>query len=832
MKSIGYFPELIKRDYKFAVYAGEKPELRSASIAAFAQEPTDYRNACIGVIGSNGNSSELNINNHLLLGAPLFFELTNRDVALWKIENNSAKFMKRIGFDKIENVFMRNKDDWLPRRILEAKRSYEKQLDFVDAGYMTFLEGILRKKLGEILEKSISDIKSTFKEFNQADLQKKLFRLIFYFIAVKVFRDREFSDEWTSDDPKELLELINRHYGDIIDTTYSDIQVKKAWENISFLRFQNLSIEDLYYIYENTFVDKETRKLLGIHSTPSFIAEYILNKLPIENIPEENRYILEPFSGGGVFLIAAIRRLRELLSEDMDVTERHEYFRNRIVGIEIDNFAVEVSKLCLMLADYPNKNNWKIDNEDTFNDNILMNNLKLSNIVVTNPPFEEFKDEEKNKYSENCKNIKHNKPAEFLKRLFTNPPECLGIILPMSSLHKRTYKGFRNDLLRTYRDIEYVILPEQTFSFSDVETVALTASNKKYGNERSRVTAIKVNSTHIKERFSNINEIKTLTKEFDLSAVGDSKCSIWLQENYQIWDYLSDYPKLSEAGEFHQGINLLSEDKLNIMNRSIDELFSDEKISGFKKGYKGDKGLKQQFYLSESPMYISCRLEDNFNKNYKFNWDTPKVICNTVRLSRGPWRLAASIDLNGFVFTKRFFAIWQSGDYSLYEILAILNSPMANAYLHEHDDKDNRIETLKNIPIPPIEAVKSLKIEELTENLLKIIEQSVHQDNINIKSDEFFDNLLKLDSDLLRAYDLPPRYERQLLEIFRNASRPLPIDINFRGYYPKEMDAAIPLYMLLAKEFKDSTVDKVKERLVKIDDSEISEMFSWLNEEE
>ena len=103
---------------------------------------------------------------------------------------------------------------------------------------------------------------------------------------------------------------------------------------------------------------------MSIHSTPHSIARYIVHHLPFETINVKQRQVVEPFAGHGIFLVAALQRLRDLLPGDMDATERHRYFVRMLQGFELDAFALEVAALCLMLADFPNPNGWQLYQEN------------------------------------------------------------------------------------------------------------------------------------------------------------------------------------------------------------------------------------------------------------------------------------------------------------------------------------------------------------------------------------------------------------------------------------------------------------------------------------
>jgi type I restriction-modification system DNA methylase subunit len=119
-------------------------------------------------------------------------------------------------------------------------------------------------------------------------------------------------------------------------------------------------------VYENTLVTPEIRKAFGTHSTPRPVAEYMVNRLELWRHDPHDIRIYEPCAGAGLFLVAALRQLRELLPVDWTDEQRHKFLVQRITGDEIDPFAKEVATLSLILADYPNANGWNISELDLF----------------------------------------------------------------------------------------------------------------------------------------------------------------------------------------------------------------------------------------------------------------------------------------------------------------------------------------------------------------------------------------------------------------------------------------------------------------------------------
>ena len=199
-----------------------------------------------------------------------------------------------------------------------------------------------------------------------------------------------------SSDPAEVLNRVESYYGQsepvLDDRAVWDAVFPILW---SRLNFQNLSVEVLAYIYEHTLVTKPLRKKLGIHGTPSSIARYIVRSLPIEKLDERERFFLEPCSGHGIFLVAALQRLRTALRTPMTPEERHRYFVEMLEGYEIDSFALEVSWLCLMLADFPNSNGWRLRLGDVFLSSDFRSSLENARVIVCNPPYEGFTQAEK-----------------------------------------------------------------------------------------------------------------------------------------------------------------------------------------------------------------------------------------------------------------------------------------------------------------------------------------------------------------------------------------------------------------------------------------------------
>ena len=236
-----------------------------------------------------------------------------------------------------------------------------KQMDFVDIGLLPALENEAAKKIDYFRE----ILNHTEREFNKHNLlfdSAKVFRVVFSLLAAKLLKDRDVVSSTSIDFsfPLTAIQAVSNYYGSSLSVRASelpDVTLKSISQEVgSTFSLRNISVDTLTYIYENTFVSQESRQKLGIHSTPSYVADYVMSQIPIEDIHKTQWHTTDPMSGHGIFLIAAMRRMRDMLPPDWSGRQRHKYFVDHLHGIEIDAFSVEVARMCLMLADFPEPN--------------------------------------------------------------------------------------------------------------------------------------------------------------------------------------------------------------------------------------------------------------------------------------------------------------------------------------------------------------------------------------------------------------------------------------------------------------------------------------------
>jgi len=201
-------------------------------------------------------------------------------------------------------------------------------------------------------------------------------------------------------------------------------------------------------------LDKQRQKAHGVFYTSRRIAQTILDRLPVEEIPPADRYVLDPTCGSGSFLIAAEQRLLELARPRR--TPGHERASDvsaLIQGNDSDRFAVEVAKLALALDRPEVEPRYRFKTVEISTGGRGQQTRPYSrrpNIIVGNPPF-----------------LRHGKTreraAEFMKLFadsYLRDGGLLGLIMPATFLTGRDEcRRVREFLLSSCEVLELWDLP-------------------------------------------------------------------------------------------------------------------------------------------------------------------------------------------------------------------------------------------------------------------------------------------------------------------------------------------------------------------------------------
>jgi len=834
LRDIGYHDDLLRDNYPFPDVLDAASPTRHIDLAAFAQEPLSYRSACFGVTVLHEQDAAA-IQPYRALGAPQIFALypERGQVLRWRIPaRQPPQVIEQIDASHLRAMFQAHKDEWNPERVLRAKAiGFARgpvQLDFFDVGLLPALEEVVHQKLDYLLRDVLAVSKAIYAEQHDGELDihghEALFRLVFRFIAAKMLADRQFpGGQWNASDPQQVIAAVEAFYFRQTprEPVLQDSAVQRAaWDKIrgAFL-FQNLSVEALAYVYENTLVTDQSRRALDTYATPPQIAEYLVQHLPFEDLPLEERRVFEPFSGHAPFLIAALGRLRTLLAPTLSPDERHSYFVRMLAGMEIDSFAREVARYSLILADYPNPDGWDIANTNAFTTPTFDTYLKHAQIVLCNPPYGDFTAVERRTFNVQSTN----KAVEALHRVLQHPPQMLGFVLPRVFVDGQIYRDVRRQLAAIYRDIDSIILPDSVFQHSDVETVLLIAHRTRQALARRTATFVAKND------YQNFVHTGTPTWHVNIPigiTQNDQDPIFWQSPLQSVWDALAYLPRFGDRTEIHRGIEYYN------YHERQSELVSRLPKPEFQPGLLNvDDSFEP--YTASSSDYIDIRPDlIRSGKSFLQNAARPKLIANAARLSRGPWTIAAVIDKQGLVATQRFHGVWLTVDMPLELLAAVLNSPIANAFVTTHrTSRDNQIRVMKQIPFPSFTTAQTEAIVSLVKQYQAYRSQWQNQPERADEYERLCGSLLgQIDALILEAYDLTPRLEREVLNYFADHKRPGPV--RFDRYYPADFRPAIPWRLYISEGFRAASARRTLERLPVLRDPMISTMVQELDNED
>lgn len=812
LRRIGYLGPLLEEGYKFSDWFTPQLDQREAAVATFGQTPVSYESACIGVAIANGLNSQALVDGYRALGAPIILEIDNSEIREWAVSRTANKhgLVERYPINRITEMFASRAADWKPEPLLRAKNigsfRWSEQLGLF-TGLLPELEEHIQKKLDPLLRDVLLRTSTAYMEGTRRKPDPaKLFKLVFWILTAKVFHDRRVNGFASLDsDADELLNAVAEQYK--VDTPAlltreaRQAAADRIWSRVDF---RNLSVEVLAQICSATLVDDETRKRLGIHRTSRTIVRYIVERIPFEQAGDEKKIILEPCSGSAVFLIGAMNELRKNLFL-MSPAERHKYFTQHLAAIEKDPFAVEISRLALTLADFPNPDGWDVTQKDLFEPNALMGYLQRTAIVLCNPPFGDFDSAERQQYQPSSTK----KPVELLQRVLhdLHPRGVLGFVLPRNFVDGKGYAGVRKQLAERFATLDVTILPDRAFD-SDSE-VALLIATDPIPHAACRIFNRKVNDdAESWLRFEIEHSVSTENSvEFGIEEAGEG---IAVPELPEVWEFLSNFPTLGEFADLHRGIEWnkpLTMAGAETGHRST--LVRDSAADGFRLGV----APQTKFTVLERPAMsnLSMRPADQRGNAWQNDWDQPKAILNKAARSRGPWKIAAFPDSEGLVFYQTYIGVWPKSDrYDEWLLSAVLNSPVANAFVATREGKtDITMETLSRIPMPHFTESQRQRLRSLIRQYQQITRPLLA---MNMAEQNASRLLKEIDALVLDGYRMPPRVERRLLDYFRGQTgRPTWHD--FGDYIPADCDVYFSLSEFLSPDFGAATSGEFLKRM-------------------
>lgn len=809
LRLCGYSGVLLRTDFPLT-------KDRSVPLACFAREPLDARTACILAADIAEHPQDF-VSACRTIGAPYVFLCRNGSLEWWRQTAAKPKLELTVSASGVTEFFREHLGQLAPESVYRAKTwgrfDVQQQLTFVDVGLMPVVEAEIGRHLGRLIERNVARVKS---ELGWTAISKEdgqwLLKAVFWLVAAKILADKDVPgfEDIAAADIGAVYQAVADHYGSSQPVPLVTKQRRRALERCAIdigksSPLAHVTTESLAYVYENTLISKETRQELGTHSTPSYLVDYIVYKLAdwITEIPLDERNVFEPACGHAAFLVAAMRLLRELLlPQKAGPVKRHAYLRDRLHGCEIDPFAIEIARLSLTLADVPNPDGWNLISADMFDGSILSDGAAAATILLANPPFE------------------NNKAGEMLARTIPalRPGAVFGIVVPQGLLHSRQAAPLRRLLVEECDIAEICLFPDKVFNKSDMESAILLGRKITKGAlSQSTISYRRVREKQLPE-FKATYAVSAKRTVDRSRFTSDNEWNLRVPDLEDVWMWCRNFQRLKSIATVAKGLDFVGKNSL-----PPDAVtWSNHKFKGAVQGFVQ---FGSDVQLHGLPARKCLNLDSSVVATPRAGTTTgiPQILVNYAPVSRGPWRLKALIDRDGHAVTSRFLVVRpRSRETPLEFLWALCNSPLANAYTYTHSMKrDILAGTLETMPIP---SAAESAMERVTRAACEYLSAVATPDEglaRQVGPERARRLLMQVDAEVLRLYDLPPRLERQLLDVFAGWERK-GVPFAFDRYYPPEFEPCFSLHDYIDESYAESTAGALREKHRDIDSEEWS----------
>ncbi|HUT61280.1 MAG TPA: N-6 DNA methylase, partial [Phycisphaerae bacterium] len=533
--------------------------------------------------------------------------------------------------------------------------------------------------------------------------------------------------------------------------------------------FATLTTDMLGHAYENALVSVKLRRERGIYYTPHSITRYILDRLPVESIPQESRYLLDPCCGSGSFLLAGFERLASLLPDSWRPAQRHQYLRERILGRDIDDFAREIASLSLVLADVHNRNGWNVREGDVTHISVRAVGRRPT-IIVTNPPFKEIKEAGKRREF----------AADTLVSLvgLAAKSGLIGIVLPQSMLDSRAGEEARKTVLGECDLLELSTFPGGVFHSNADSVVLLLRKRSSPSGMAKRAGVVTVHELRNKD-LADFKSKGIFTRTYSVDTadwVGDSRNRFIVSPLSDTWRKLeARCVRLDRVADIRTGLRIRKDDVESVADRER----------------RGDVPFVDRLdVLRPFALLTTARLRETRWLRYgeqldrqrdRAIFDVAKVLVNSNRNPGSTWRLVAAAAPKGLFFSHNFHGVIPKPDsaISVEVLVAVLNSPVANAWFDAHcRQRWVVLRTLQNLPFPTFDRPSQSRLAAAVHDMEKAIVSKWKQAEEGL----FYDGLIEtadtarllndIDSIVYDAYGLSRIERREIDKLMSRDRRP------------------------------------------------------------
>lgn len=820
LRGCGYHDDLIVDDYALT------PD-RLLPLVAFAHRPHDARSSCIAFLPPSP-APQLELRDLGELGVPLAFLAGDDTWHMWSLRGDGPRLERSLAAHHVENFFTKHENEFAPGSIFRAKSWQRvgefKQLEFVDANLLPALERDAGRRLCNLFERMV-DTTMEFLDWKSVpdddDEAHWLTKANFWLLAAKLLHDKRVPRFINLDlhDVRTVFARVATHYNRNNPNPPKINGRLRALQEAARLvatppLFQNISAETLGVLYEEALISPTTRKLLGTHRTPTYLVDYMLARLGgwIGELGHKRCHVFEPACGHAPFLSGALRLVSDMLppstakDQEERQKQRHDFLKDHLRGCDSDDFALEIARLSLTLADIPNENGWVLNGGDMFDGSTLADETKAATVVLANPPFEK------------------EQAAKFFQRTVAalQPGAVFGFVLPINELTGSASTATRKQLLAECELKEISVFPDKMFKFASVETGIILGRKREAkrgavtpGIRFRRVRESKM--TDFKERYDD--SWGDMVDAGLLASTNDARLVV--RDFRGVWESLEARQKLKAIALLGQGFSHKS-----ASNEA--EIISPTERKGWKEGFVGVEGSPDTHLLPETK-WLNLSKERILRPRHGVETQNPQVLLNYAPVDRDIWRVKGFIDSVGRAATSRFLVVRPRQQVSLTSLWAVCNSPVANAYAFAVGSK-RELPTgdMRAMPVPDLVRADLANLESATRNYLAAATEftiKFQQPAAKLKtrsgakkatnaaaSDQLALGLpgqptdeeitaarerlralhWRVDAEVLHLYALPPELERELLDAFDGVPR-VGVPFEQTRYIPRDFRETLTL---------------------------------------
>lgn len=665
----------------------------------------------------------------------------------------------------------------------------------IDPSLIARYEAQQAAHLTEFIDRVLAIIQEA-SAIDSTEARHQAITIAFWIVASRILRDAGVATFAAIDysNPDDVLGRVWRHYGAAMPLLSRHPQWKPAIAAACALaeKFWGVSVasvgpEVLGRVNETVRISAEHRAVLGAHSTPTFLVDYIVSGLEpfIDQLSEDRRVFAEPACGHAGFLVAATRYLSSRIPPG--TVDRHSYLRERVRGMDMDVVSSEIARLSLTLADIPNPDGWHISGgQNMFLNSSLETLIQGAGVVLANPPFEDFTLAEREVLAnDGVYPGQAGRATETLRRCIAaaEPGTLIGFVLPPAVLdapHK-TSAMLRRMVLERTDIIEITDFPDGVFSEAEIGCVSLLTRVRAAGDSPCETWRYRRVLEKDLEQFRRSGQGISTQIVLRDRVERDGLCLLRVPQHSEIWvtrNWARLTNRVGQGSSLNAGAPKPSKDA-----KSPPVIVSEVTHIVLGEGARTSA-------LNGPPSETATGVRSGAKTVWRMGRPTGKcrVVLNRARRSRQNWWLQAFVDPRGRQVASDGFVIESENEQEAWLTWAIINSPFVNVFIRSHaHSTENSITpaALYSLPTPALDT-------NSTTALTAAIDR-VRQAPREYGSPALIESMLELDATVHAAYGLRAVDEWTILSELHGTERP------GVGPFPdlRRKDKRIPLYIHL-----------------------------------